>query len=134
MASRSRRVMLSLPSSLQGHSDFPAPVTNFLPVSSDLKLLTAVRVLQRRWDLRYYISSSFTACHRPYSGSFAGAYALSYPANIGLLSKRRRSASILISRSGLSRNRTLPVISVRRSLTKLHRSLYAAACGFGKHP
>ena len=134
MALRSRRVMLSLPSSLQGHSDFPTPITNFSPVSSDLKLLTAVRVLRRRWDLRYYISSSFTACHRPYSGSFAGAYALSFPANIGLLSKRRRSASILINRSGLSRNRTLPVMSVRRSLTKLHRSLYPAACGFGKHP
>jgi len=55
MSSRSRRVMLSLPSSLQGHSDFPTPVTNFLPVSSDLKLLTAVRVLRGRWDLRSFL-------------------------------------------------------------------------------
>lgn len=134
MAPRSRRVMLSLPSSLQDHSDFPAPVTNFLPVSSDLKPLAAVRVLRRRWDLRYYISFSFTACHRPYSGSLAGAHTLSFPASIGLLHSRRRSASIQINRSGLSLNRTLPVTSVRRELTKLHRSLYAAACDFGKHP
>ena len=131
MASRSRRVMLSLPSSLQGHSDFPTPITYFLPVSPDLKQLTTARVLWRRWDLRYYISFSFTACHRPYSGSLAGACTLSFPASIGLLHIRRRSASIPINRSGLSLHQTLPAISVWPQLTKLHRSLYAAACGFG---
>ena len=60
MAPRSRQVMLSCPSSLQGHSDFPTPITIFLPVSSDLKMLTTVRVLWRRWDLR----SHTIFCHR----------------------------------------------------------------------
>ena len=36
MAPRSRQVMLSYPSSLQSHSDFPTPVTPLLPVSSGL--------------------------------------------------------------------------------------------------
>ena len=36
--------------------------------------------------------------------------------------------------AGLSPNRTLPATSVRRCLTRLHHSLYATACGFGRHP
>ena len=36
MAPRSRQVMLSYPSSLQNHSDFPTPMTPLLPVSSSL--------------------------------------------------------------------------------------------------
>ena len=36
MAPRSRQVMLSCPSSLQSHSDFPTPITPLLPVSSGL--------------------------------------------------------------------------------------------------
>jgi hypothetical protein len=35
MAPRSRKVMLSFPSSLPGHSDLPTPVVSLLPVSSD---------------------------------------------------------------------------------------------------
>lgn len=37
MAPRSRKVMLSFPSSLQGHSDFPTSVVLLLPGSSDLR-------------------------------------------------------------------------------------------------
>jgi hypothetical protein len=36
MAPRSRQVMLSCPSSLPGHSDFPTPVTPILPISPPL--------------------------------------------------------------------------------------------------
>jgi hypothetical protein len=36
MVPRSRQVMLSYPSSLQNHSDFPTPATPLLPVSSGL--------------------------------------------------------------------------------------------------
>jgi len=36
MAPRSRQVLLSYPSSLKSHSDFPTPVTPLLPVSSGL--------------------------------------------------------------------------------------------------
>ena len=36
MAPRSRQVMLSCPSSLQNHSDFPTPITPLLPVLSSL--------------------------------------------------------------------------------------------------
>ena len=55
MAPRSRQVMLSCPSSLPGHSDFPTPVTCILKVSSNLIMLTAGRVLRRRWDLRSFL-------------------------------------------------------------------------------
>ncbi len=73
-------------------------------------------------------SYSFNAFKRPYPGSSTGACALCFPVNYGLLHKRRRSAYIL------SRIRTLPAITVRTELTGLHHSLYAAACGFGRHP
>jgi len=133
MAPRSRQVMLSCPSSLQGHSDFPTPIARLLPVSSDLNHA------YRSWGSAETLGSqvlpplSFTACHRPYSGSLSGAHALSFPDSIGLLPKYRGSASIP-PQADLSLNRTLPAISVRSHLTKLHRSLYATACGFGRHP
>ena len=43
----------------------------------------------------------------------------------------RRVSPLLRS---LSLNRTLPAMTVRPHLTKLHRSLNATACGFGRHP
>ena len=56
-----------------------------------------------------------------------------FPDDSGLLPKIRGSACIPAQR-GLSLNQTLPVITVRSSFTKLHHSLYATACGFGRHP
>lgn len=134
-ASRSGRVMLSRPSSLQGRSDFPTPVTPWgSKVSSILPLrLPWLGIPWRRRDLRSNFPHSFSACHRPYSGSLAGALALCFPASIGLLPIVRGSTRIL-SVTGLSRNRTLPVTTVRPLITKLHRSLYAAARGFGRRP
>ena len=44
--------MLSFPSTLQGHSDFPTPITGILPGSSDLNQLTTDGNLRRRQDLR----------------------------------------------------------------------------------
>jgi hypothetical protein len=46
---------LSCPSSLPGHSDFPAPVVYLLPVSPDLRYPTATRAPRRRRDLRSYL-------------------------------------------------------------------------------
>ena len=76
---------------------------------------------------------SFTACRWPSPGFPAGALALYFPADSGLLPFVRESACIPASRS-LSLTRTLPAIAVRVEVTRLHHSLYATACGFGKHP
>ena len=125
--------MLSYPSSLQDHSDFPTPITPILPVSPDL--IHAYR----SWSPAETLGSqvlpplSFTACRWPYPGSPSGAYALCFPDGAGLLPINRGSACILAKR-GLSLNQTLPAITVQSSFTKLHHSLYATACGFGKHP
>lgn len=133
MAPRSRQVMFSCPSSLPGHSDFPASLTRLLPVSSDLKRA------YRSWSSAETLGPqvlpplSFTACRRPYPGFPSGAFTLSSPDDSGLLLNYRGSASIPALR-GLSLNQTLPAIPVRSSFTRLHRSLYATACGFGQHP
>jgi hypothetical protein len=63
-------------------------------------------------------------------GSLQVRLPFSFPAGSGLPLKRRGSACIPLS-AGLSRNRTLPAMPVRRYVTRLHHSLYAAACGFG---
>ena len=133
MALRSGQVMLSCPSSLQGHSDFPTSLTRLLPVSPDLSRA------YRGWSPAEMLGSqvlpplSFTAYRWPYPGSPSSAFALCFPDGSGLLPKIRGSACIPAQR-GLSLNQTLPAISVRSPFTKLHHSLYATACGFGKHP
>jgi hypothetical protein len=133
MAPRSWQVVLSCPSSLQDHSDFPTPVARFLPVPPNLNHT------YRSWSPAETLGSqvlpplSFLACRQPYPGSPAGAHTLFFPAGSGLLQVNRRSACIP-TLSGLSRNRTLPAISVRPCITRLHCSLYATACNFGKHP
>ncbi len=53
--------------------------------------------------------------------------ALAFPSN----EKGQRVSPI--SRS-LSLSQTLPAFSVWLNLTRLHHSLYASACGFGRHP
>ncbi len=104
-----------------------------LPVSPDL------RPAYRSWSPAETLGSqvlpplSFTACHWPYPGSPSGAFALFFPDGSGLLPKTRGSACISAQRS-LSLNQTLPAISIRSPFTKLHHSLYATACGFGRHP
>ncbi len=134
MAPRSGQVLLSCPSSLPGHSDFPTPITRFLPVSSDLMHT------YRRWSPAETLGSqalpplSVTACHRPYSGSLSGAYALCFPDSIGLVPHSRGSACIFASREVYPTIELSQLYPFNQSLTKLHRSLYATACGFGKHP
>ena len=54
---------------------------------------------------------------------------LSFPDSIGLLPNYRGSAGIP-TQSDLSLSRTLPAITVRPHLTKLHRSLYATGSSF----
>ena len=76
---------------------------------------------------------SFTACRWPYSGSHAGVHTLFFPTCSGLLPVCTGSACIPALR-GLSLTRTLPAIAVRDFLTRLHHSLYATACGFGRPP
>ena len=104
--------MLSYPSSLQGHSDFPTPVTQLLPVSSDLSRT------YHRWSSaetlgpQVFPPLSFTTCRQPYPGFPAGAFALFFPASSGLLRARKGSACIPTI-SDLSPNRTLPAIAVR---------------------
>ena len=96
-------------------------------------MLTAVGVLRRRWDLRSYLRylSPHAIGHTP--GPHQVHLPFFFPDDSGLLPKIRGSACIPAQR-GLSLNQTLPVISVRSTFTKLHHSLYATACGFGKHP
>ena len=133
MAPRSRQVMLSCLSSLQGHSDFPTPVARILPVSPDLERAYHTRRSVEALGSQALPPLSVTACRWPYPGSPSGAYALCLPDGSGLLPKNRGSACIPAQR-GLSLNQTLPAISVQSPFTKLHHLLYAAACGFGKHP
>src|SRR3989339_1468138 len=47
--------MLSYPSPLQSHSDFPTPLTPHSPVLSGLKGAYRSRILRERQDLRFYI-------------------------------------------------------------------------------
>jgi hypothetical protein len=94
MAPRSKQVMLSCLSSLQGHSDFPAPITTILPVSPGLIAAYC------RWSPAETLGSqvlpplSVTACRWPYPGSPPGACALCFPGNSGLLINFRGSARI----------------------------------------
>ena len=125
--------MLSCPSSLQGRSDIPPPVTTVLPVSSDLTSLTVIGAPRRRWDFRSDRSLSVPACRQPYPGSPAGARALCFPAGNGLLCERRQSASSP-PKAGLSPHQTLPATSVWPYVTRLHCSLDATACRFGRRP
>jgi hypothetical protein len=133
MAPRSVQVMLSCPSSLQGHSDFPTPVARILPVSPDLKRAYHARRVVETLGPQVLPPLSFTACRWPYPGSPSGAFALCFPDGSGLLPINRGSACIPALR-GLSLNRTLPAITVQSSFTRLHHSLYATAYGFGRHP
>ena len=94
MALRSGQGLLSYPSSLQGHSDFPTSVTSLLPVSPDLRAAYRVRSFAETLGPQALPPLSFTACHWPYPGSPAGARALCFPAGTGLLPTKRGSAPI----------------------------------------
>lgn len=133
MAPRSRQVMLSCLSSLQGHSDFPTPVARILPVSLDLERAYHARSSMETLGSQVLPPLSFTACRWPYHGSPPGASTLYFPDGSGLLPINRGSACIP-PMADLSLNQTLPAITVQSSFTKLHHSLYATACGFGRHP
>jgi hypothetical protein len=133
MAPRSGKVLLSSPSSLQDQSDFPTPIISFLPVSPDLKMTYRNRSPAETLGAQVLPPLSFTACRWPYPGSPASALALYFPADSGLLPVNRGSACIPTAR-GLSLTRTLPAITVQVVFTRLHHSLYATACGFGRPP
>ena len=94
-ALRSDMIMLSMPSTLQGRSDFPAPVTRPCGFYTACTRLTASRSHTEMQGPQVQRSYSFTACHWPYPGSCAGAHALCFPAHLGLLHSRRGSACIL---------------------------------------
>jgi len=96
-------------------------------------VLTAGGVLRRRWDLKSYLRylSPHAIGHTP--GPHQVHMPFFFPDDSGLLPINRGSACIPAPR-GLSLNQTLPVMPVRSSFTRLHHSLYATACGFGKHP
>jgi hypothetical protein len=125
--------MLSCPSSLQDHSDFLTPITPILPVSPDLTGAYRGRSPAETLGSQVLPPLSFTACHWPYPGSPAGALALCFPAGTGLLPVIRGSACIP-THSDLSLSRALPATTARYLLTRLHHSLYATACGFGRPP
>jgi len=96
-------------------------------------VLTAGGVLRRRWDLRSYLRylSPHAIGHTP--GPHQVHLPFFFPDDSGLLPVNRGSACIPPP-ADLSLNRTLPVMPVRSSFTRLHHSLYATACGFDKHP
>jgi hypothetical protein len=131
MAPRSRQVMLSCPSSLQGHPDFPTSITHLLPVSPDL------RKAYRSWSPAETLGSqvlpplSFTACHWPYPGSPSGALTLCFPDGVGLLPINRGSACIP-AQQGLSLSRTLPAIFVQPSIYEA--APFALRCGLRLWP
>jgi len=138
--------MLSCLSSLQGHSDFPTPVARILPVSLDLERAYHARSSMETLGSQVLPPLSFTACRWPYPGSPSSASTLYFPDGSGLLPITKGSACIP-PKADLSLNRTLPAMSVQSSFTKLrfgmltalsyvegHHSLYATACGFGRHP
>ena len=133
-AARSGWVVLSHPSSLQGRSDIPLPVTPFLPVLSDLSSAFRLRRSTEAVGLQVQVSSLFP--HIPmalprvpnrFTCPFYPLSAMAFPINV----EGRRVAHLSM---GLSLNRTLPAMPVRSHLTRLHHSLYATACGFGRHP
>ena len=132
-AARSGRVVLSHPSSLQGRSDIPLPVTPFLPVLSDIRLepcfpSSEVDGGSRTSGLSLLSLSPHTdgitpgpqQVHLP----FLSPVSTAFPCNV----EGRRVA--LLS-EGLSLNRTLSAMPVRPDFTRLHHSLYATVCGFG---
>ncbi len=112
MAPRSRQVMLSCPSSLPGHSDFPTPITSILPASPDLLAAYRRRSPAETLGSQVFPPLSVTACRRPYPGFPAGAHALCFPASSGLLPVNRGSAYIP-ALPGFSRSWTLPAIPVQ---------------------
>src|SRR3990172_6685826 len=117
----------------------PAPPTSLRPYRSSRRLhptwrpLTAVGERRGTVGLQVLPPSSVSACRQPYPGSPVGALALCFPTGAGLpLLRTGSTCSPLLA--GFSPTRTLPAIPVRSKLTRLHCSLYAAACGFGRHP
>lgn len=105
-------------------------LAGFIPLAPCLPYLEAI---QRYRDLR-----SNTHTLSPHATGltpgppqvlmpFTTLWALAFSINV-----EDRRVSCL--KAGLSRIQTLPAISVQTELTRLHHSLYAAACGFGRHP
>jgi hypothetical protein len=123
--------MLSRPSSLQGRSDTPLPLTPLLPVLSDLRRAYRRRRATEAVGLQVQVSSLFL--HIPmalprvpdrFACPFHPLSAVAFPSNV----EGRRVAHLS---TGLSLNRTLSAIAVRREFTRLHHSLDATVCGFG---
>ena len=130
-AARSEWVLLSHPSSLQGRSDTPLPITHPLPVLSDLRRAFRRRSTTEAVGFQVQVSSLFL--HIPmalprvpdrFTCPFHPLSTLAFPIHI----EGRRVAHISM---GLSLSRAFPAISVRRSFTRLHHSLYATVCRFG---
>jgi hypothetical protein len=119
---RSIRVVLSRISSLQDHSDTPASILPPLPISSGLFGNTTSGVSRERRGFRITSSSSFVACNRLYSGFSIGTSTLYFPMDIGLHPAKTGSARIPLF-TGLSQNRTLPVITVLQLLRSFRRSV-----------
>ena len=86
--------MLSCPSSLQGHSDIPTPITSVLPISPNLIDAYNSRRSVETLGLQVLPPLSFSTCRWPYPGSLTSAYTLYFLASIGLLRKPKRSACI----------------------------------------
>jgi len=95
--------------------------------------LTAGGVLRRRWDLRSYLRSLSPHAVGLTPGPHQVLMPFFFPDDSGLLLIIRGSACIP-PQTDLSLNQTLPAMPVRSPFTRLHHSLYATACGFGKHP
>ena len=122
MVPRSRQVMLSYPSSLQNHSDFPTPVTPLLPVSSGLTRAYHSRnsVETLGSQVPHHYLSPHAIGHTPgplqVLTPFTSLQTLAF-------SKHREDQRVVRHRRIYPSPRTLPAILVRVSLTKLHHSL-----------
>ena len=133
MAPRSRQVMLSCPSSLQGHSDFPTPVTPLLSVSSGLTgayhSRNAVETLGSQVPHRYLSPHAIGYTPGPLQvlAPFTSLQALAF-------SKSRVDRRVVRHRRiypspGLSQL-SLPGYRLRSCTIRF----LATACGFGRHP
>ena len=127
MALRSEQVLLSCPSSLQGHSDFPSARNARLAGVTQLDL----RLLPPDRDRNRGISGPPSRSLSPHAAGltpgppqvrlpFSSLWAMAFPQQV---EGRRLSP---FSR-GLSHSRTLPAISIRVLITRLHHS--SSYCG-----
>ena len=131
-AARSGRVMLSRSVITSRPLRHPSTHRSSLAGFSRLEAELTAAEVRRRWS-RVQVQGSVLCLRMPLALPRVPVRCVlpfCFPAGTGLPQNRSGSACSP-DFSGFSRSRTLSAIPVRAYLTRLHHSLYAAACGFG---